>query len=104
MRMQNELSEALAERTLSELQWLHELLEPGATVLIGPGESAVRSFPRPHAVSSKQPSALNAQHLTIIPSCHVVGHRRRFWGWASYLGGGVIPYSAQVIPPHGDDS
>ncbi len=101
--IQNELSEALAQTILGELHWRHELLDPGSTVRIEPGESAVRNFPRTGAISSEQPIASNAQHLTIIPSCHVVGHRRRTWGWASYLGSGPIPIAAQIIPPRIDD-
>ncbi len=100
--MQNELSEALAQATVDELHGRHELLEPGATILIGPGESAVRNFPRTDTVSSKQPIASNAEHLTIVPSCHVVGYRRRIWGWVSFVGGGSIPWAVQINPPDED--
>ena len=100
--MRNELSEAMAQVVVGEFNWQHELLEPGATVLIGPGESAVRSFPRTDAVLSKQPIASNAEYLTIIPSCHVVGRSRRICGWASYLGGESIPWAVQINPPRDD--
>ena len=101
---QNELSEALAQTILGEFHGRHELLNPGSTARIEPGESEVRNFPRTGAVSSKQPIASDAQLLTIIPSCHVVGRRGRIWGWASYLGGaGSVSISAQIKPPHGDD-
>ena len=103
MAMQNEISEAFAQTILGEFHWRHELLDPGSTVRIEPGESAVRSFPRIGAVSSKQPIASNAQLLTIVPSCHIVGHRGRIWGWVSYLGGGPVAFAMQVVPPHSDD-
>ena len=102
--MQNELSEALAQTTVGEFHWQHELLEPGATALIGPGESLVRNFPRSDTALSKEPIVSNAELLTIIPSCHVVGRHRRIWGWPSYLGSGAIPVSAQLKPPDGDDN
>ena len=100
--MQNELSEALAQEMVGEFSWQHELLEPGATILIGPGEGTVRRFPRTDADSPEQPIASNAEHLTIVPSCHIVGSRRRIWGWVSVVGGGSIPWAMQITPRRED--
>ena len=102
IEMHNELSETLAETILGKFHWRHELLDPGSTIRIGPGESAVRNFPRGSTVSSMKPIDSKAKHLTIIPSCHVVGHRRRIWGWSSFLGGASVPFAVQINPPRGD--
>ena len=73
----NELSRLLARSILNEPHVQHELLDPGTRQRIEAGESAVRSFPRARGVRQTQTIASNTQQLTIIPSCHIVGHRRR---------------------------
>ena len=103
MAKMNDLSGLLAQSMLHELHCRHELLDPGARQRIEAGESAVRSFPRVGAVRQTPIIVSNTQRLTIIPSCHIVGHRGRVWGLPSYLFGGPIPMSAQFTPPHSDD-
>ena len=99
----NQLSRLLARSMLNEFHGRHQLLDPGTRQRIEAGESAVRSFPRTSAVQQQQTIPSNTQRLTIIPSCHVVGHRRRIWGLPSYLLGGPIPIAVQLIPPRIDD-
>ena len=99
----NELSRLLARSALNEPHGRHELLDPGTRQRIEAGESAVRSFPRTSAIRGKLTITPNTQCLTIIPSCHVVGHRRRIWGFPSYLSSGPILVAAQLNPPHIDD-
>ena len=104
--MQNELSDALAASILGQLHLRHELLDPGSTVRIRPGESEVRDFPRTGVVL-EQSIVSDAELLAIIPSCHVVGRRRRIWGWPSYLGGGgggSVPFAMEIGPPPSDQS
>ena len=99
----NELSRLLARSALNEPHGRHELLDPGTRQRIEAGESAVRSFPRTSAIRGKLTITPNTQCLTIIPSCHVVGHRRRIWGFPSYLSSGPILVAAQLNPPRIDD-
>ena len=84
---------------LSEVHFRHQMLDPGTTQRIEPGESTVRTFPRISANPQEPKIASDTESLTIIPSCHVVGHRRRIWGWPTILGGGPIPTVAQLTPP-----
>ena len=101
--MANELSEAFALSMLNDPHLRHELLDLGTTQPIKGGESAVRRFPRTSTVPQTQPIVSDTQQLTIIPSCHVVGRRRRIWGWpSSLLGGGPIPMAFQITPPRID--
>ena len=99
----NKVSRLLARSMLREPHWRHELLDPGTRQRIEAGESAVRTFPRTRAVRQPGTIASNTQHLTIIPSCHIVGHRRRIWSLPSHLFGGPIPMAAQFKPPRIDD-
>ena len=101
--IQKELSQEIARSMLHEVHFRHQLLDPGTTQRIEPGESAVRSFPRIGTGPQMPKIASDTQSLTIIPSCHVVGHRRRIWGWPTILGGGSIPTAAQFNPPRIDD-
>ena len=101
--MANELSGTFARSMLNDPHFRHQLLDSGTTQRIEPGERAVRSFPRTSTVPQAQTIVSKSQHLTIIPSCHVVGRRRRIWGWPSILGGGPIPIAAQFNPPRIDD-
>ncbi len=96
--MANDLSRSLAFSLLNEPHLQHQLMDPGTTQRIEPRESAARIFPRTSTVPQTQPIVSDTQHLTIIPSCHVIGHRRRLWGWPSFLGGNSIPISAQLTP------
>ena len=98
----NELSRLLARSTLREPHLRHQLLEPGTRQRIDAGESAVRTFPRPGAIRQTWTTSSNTQQLTIVPSCHVVGHRRRIWGLPSYIFGGSIPMAIQFTPPRID--
>ena len=92
----NEAARAVAHSILKKLHATHQLLDPGTTQRIGPGESEVRSFPRIGTGPQMPKIASDAQSLTIIPSCHVVGHRGRMWGWPSILlGDGHIPMALQ---------
>ena len=97
--IQNELSREIARPMLSEVHFRHQMLDPGTTQRIEPGESTVRTFPRISANPQEPKIASDTESLTIIPSCHVVGHRRRIWGWPTILGGGPIPTVAQLTPP-----
>ena len=99
----NEISRMLACSALNEPHGRHELLDPGTRQRIEAGESEVRSIPRTSAVRGMPTIIPNTQRLTIIPSCHVVGHRRRIWGFPSYLSGGPILMAAQLNPPRIDD-
>ena len=99
----NERSRSLACSALNEPHGRHELLNPGTRQRIEAGESAVRSFPRTSATRGMPTITPNTQCLTIIPSCHVVGHRRRIWGFPSYLIVGPILVAAQLNPPRIDD-
>ena len=101
--MANELSGTFARSMLNDPHFRHQLLDSGTTQRIEPGERAVRSFPRTSTVPQAQTIVSKSQHLTIIPSYHVVGRRRRIWGWPSILGGGPIPIAAQFNPPRIDD-
>lgn len=73
----NEVSRLLAQSTLHEVHWRHELLDPGARQRIEAGESTERSFPRAGGVRQVPTIVSDGERLTIIPSCHVVGHRGR---------------------------
>ena len=99
----NELSRLLARSTLNESHGRHELLDPGTRQRIEAGESEVRSFPRTSAIRGKPNITPNTQRLTIIPSCHVVGHRRRIWGFPSYVSVGPVLIAVQLSPPRIDD-
>ena len=99
----NELSRELARSMLHEVHFKHQLLDPGTTQRIEPGESTVRTFPRTSANPQEPKIASEAERLTIIPSCHIAGHRRRIWGWPTFLAGGSIPVSAQLKPPRTDE-
>jgi hypothetical protein len=103
--MANELSGAFARSMLNDPHFRHQLLDPGNNRRIEPEESAVRSFPRTRTVPQAQTIVSKSHHLTIIPSCHVIGRRRRIWGSPSILGGGPIPIVAQFNPPriHDED-
>ena len=103
MKRQNEVSRKLARSMLSEVHFRHEMLDPGTTQRIEPGESTVRAFPQISANPQLPKTFSNTESLTIIPSCHVVGHRRRIWGWPTLLGGGPIPTEAQLNPPRTDE-
>ncbi len=100
--IQNELSREIARSMLLEVHFRHQLLDPGTTQRIEPGENTVRTFPRISANPQKPKIASDTESLTIIPSCHVVGHRRRIWGWPTILGGGSIPTAVQFKPPRTD--
>ena len=99
----NDLSRLLAQSLLHEIHLRHELLDPGTRQRIEAGESTVRSFPRASAVRQTPSIVSNGQRLTIIPSCDVVGHRRRVWGLPSYLIGGPVPIAIQLEPPRIED-
>ena len=99
----NELSRLLARSALNEPHGRHELLDPGTRQRIEAGESEVRSFPRTSAIRGKPTITPNTQGLTIIPSCHVVGHRRRIWGFPSYVSVGPVLRAVQLNPPRIDD-
>ena len=96
----NKLSQLMARSMLTELHWRHELLESGARQRIEAGESAVRSFPRTSAVGQMPTIDLKTHFITIIPSCRIVGHRRRIWGLPSYLS---LAGAAQFTKPGTDD-
>ena len=98
MGIQNELSREIARSMLSEVHFRHQMLDPGTTQRIEPGESTVRAFPQVSANPQEPKIVSDTESLTIIPSCHVVGHRRRIWGWPTMLGGGPIPTVAQLNP------
>ena len=98
-RIQNELSRKFARSMLSEVHFRHQMLDPGTTQRIEPGESTVRTFPRIRANPQEPKIASDMARLTIIPSCHVVGHRRRIWGLPTILVGGPIPMAFQLNPP-----
>ena len=98
-RIQNELAPRLARSMLSDVHFRHQMLDPGATQRIEPGESTVRTFPRTSADPPIAQDCFHTERLTIIPSCHVVGHRRRIWGFPTILAGGPIPIAAQLNPP-----
>ena len=102
-RMRRLLGKGNRTAIANELHFRHQLLDPGTTQRIEPGESAVRNFPRTNTVPQAQTIVSKSQHLTTIPSCHVVGRRGRIWGWPSFLGGGPIPIAAQIKPPRIDD-
>ena len=97
--IQNEISREIPRSMLSEVHMRHQMLDPGTTQRIEPGESTVRTFPRISANPQEPKIASDTESLTIIPSCHVVGLRRRIWGWPTILGGGPIPTAAQPNPP-----
>ena len=80
--MANALRRALADSMLGELHFKYAMLEPGTTQRIDPGESAAGIFPRASESSSVKVGA-SATSFTIIPSCHLVGHRHRVWGLPS---------------------
>ncbi len=96
------LSREFARSMLHEMHLRHQLLDPGSTQRIEPGDSAVRTFPRISANPQEPKIAFDAQNLTIIPSCHVVGQRRRTWGWPTILGGGPIPTVVRLYLPRAD--
>ena len=100
--MANDLNRALSRSMLNEPHLRHQLMAPGSTERIGPGESAVRDFPRTNTVPSELPMISNTQSLTMIPSCHVVGRRRRIWGSPTLLVAGKIPMALQINPPRID--
>ncbi len=78
----NALRRALADSMLGEIHLRYPILGPGTTQRVDPGESIVGAFPR----VSNSPSLLaNASDtpFTIVPSCHIVGHRRCVWGLPS---------------------
>ena len=97
--IENELTRALAHSTLHEAHFRGQLLDPGITQRIEPGDSAVRTIPRNSANPQESKTASDALSLTIIPSCHVVGQRRRTWGWPTMLGGGPIPTVTRLSLP-----
>ena len=99
VRIQNELSREIAHSILTDAHFRHQLLDPGSTQRIEPGESTDRTFPRISANPQEPKIASDSESLTIIPSCHVVGHQRRLWGWPTTLGGGPIPIAFQLLPP-----
>ena len=101
--IQNELSRNIARSMLPEVHFRHQLLDPGTTQRVEPGESTVRTFPRLSANPQKPKIASDTESLTIIPSCHVVGHRRRIWGWPTILGGGPIPTAFQLYSPRTEE-
>ena len=100
--MANDLNRAIARSLLNEPHLRHQLMAPGSTEHIGPGESAVHDFPRTSTVRPEQPIFSNTEQLTIIPSCHVVGRRRRIWGLPAFLVSGSIPIAACFTPPRID--
>ena len=102
LTMENDLNRAFARSMLYEPHMRHQLMAPGSTERIGPGESAVCVFPRTSTVPSERPIVSNTEQLTIIPSCHVVGRRRRFWGLPSFLFSGTIPMAARFTHPRID--
>ena len=99
---QNELSRQIARSILLEVHFRHQLLDPGTTLRIEPGESTVHTFPRISANPQYPEILSDTESLTIIPSCHVVGHRRRIWGLPTILASGPIPLAAQFNPPSVD--
>ena len=96
--IQNELSREIARSMLPEVHIRHQMLDPGTTQRIEPGESTVRTFPQGSANPQEPKISTDTETLTIIPSCHVVGHRRHIWGWPTILGGGPIPTAVQLNP------
>ena len=101
MTRQNDLSRLLALSMLGKAPWRHELLDPGVTQRIEPKESAVCSFPR-HSTVQQTLIDADIQTLTIIPSCHIVGHRRRIWGLPSIIADGPVRMAIQFNPPRID--
>ena len=99
IELQNELSRKFARSELSGVHGRHQMLDPGTTQRIEPGESTARTFPRISANPQGPKIDPDIKSLTIIPSCHVVGHRRRIWGWPTILFSGPIPMSIQMNPP-----
>ena len=99
----NEISQLLAQSALGEPHGRHQLLDSGARQRIEARESVVHRFPRTGSLTQTWKIVSNTQQLTIIPSCHIVGHRGRIWGLPSYLIGGPVPISVQITPPLTDD-
>lgn len=96
----NYLAEFMAQSQLGALDLKHQLLPPGTTVTIGSGESVVRQFPLHGDLQGMLSYTSEIKILTIIPSCHIYGRRRRVWGMASIISaGGVIPFSAGFRNP-----
>jgi len=95
----NDLSRAWAHSILREPHLRHELLGPGTRQRIEAGESVVRTFPQPSAISQTPTISSDAEQLTLIPSCHIVGHRGRLWGFPSHIFGGPIPMAIQFNAP-----
>ena len=93
----NRMAEGLAQATLGKLDFKHQLLDPGVTVVIGPKEREVRSFPKPGGLQGLPSLGDDIETLEIIPSCRIVGQQRRYWGMASALSivGGIL-ISAQA--------
>ena len=93
----NYLAERLAQVTLGMLDFEHQLLDPGVTVVIGPKEREVLSFPKPGGLQGLPSLGDDIETLVIIPSCRIVGQQRRFWGMASALSvAGGIPMSVYL--------
>ena len=97
--MQNEIGRALARSELSKVHLRHQMLDPGTTQRIEPRESTAHTFPQTSANPQGPKIGSDMESLTIIPSCHVVGHQRRIWGWPTTLFGGPIPMAFQLKPP-----
>ena len=99
----NRLTRAWAHLILREPHLRHEMLGPGARQRIEAGESVVRPFPQPSAIPQTPIVSSDAKQLTLIPSCHVVGHRRRLWGFPSHIFGGPIPMAIQFDLPGNEE-
>ncbi len=79
----NHLAEVWAQAALGRLDAKHQLLDVGATVMVGPKERVVQSFPKPDGIQGLPVVGNDAKVLVIIPSCRIVGQQRRFWGMQS---------------------
>ena len=99
------LRAALAQAMLKGLHWRYELLEPGTTQRIEPGESTACVFPRTGTSLSDPFMPVNSSRI-IIPSCHVVGHRASVWGLPSGIASdddGTISSVFRMTQPDMDD-
>ena len=97
----------LAQGILGKPHWECELLEQGTTQRIGPGESAARLFIRP-ATCPPTPSTPESslQTITFVPSCRIVGLRRRVWRLPSSVivdNAGSIVSAMHVTYPLAED-